>query len=274
MSAALPDAVFVPSASGRILVTFYRPRCDARHTVLLVPPFGDEMNKSRAMLARMGQLLAARGIATALPDLFGTGDSDGEFSDATWETWRADLASTVRWAADALAPVRDLLAVRLGAALAADASNGGQLPRMKRSVLWQPVFDRARFLTQFLRLRTAAAAATDDRPESVEELRRQLLAGSPLEIAGYELSTELGRALAEATPFAALPEIWGSVSWMEIGRSPDAQIAPPSRALVDATKARGNPVDTWMTTGEPFWMATEIVINDALLKHSIEVLAA
>jgi exosortase A-associated hydrolase 2 len=273
VSECFPDALFVPSRRGRILVTFNRPETKPRHSVLLVPPFGEEMNKSRAMLARLGRLLAAQGVATVLPDLHGTGDSEGEFRDADWETWRADLARTVAWSEDYLAPVRDLVAVRLGAALAADASQQGQLPQFSRTVLWQPVFDRGRFLTQLLRMRAAAALGNDTPRESADELRRQLMAGATLEIGGYEISAQLGRSLAQAQSMTTMPTNWGCVSWMEIVRDPAAQLAPSSRRLIDATVERGVAVDPWLSTGEPFWMATEIVLNEGLLARTVEALA-
>jgi hypothetical protein len=47
-----------------------------------VPPFAEEMNKSRRMIAEVGRRLEGSGVGMLLVDLFGTGDSEGEFAQA------------------------------------------------------------------------------------------------------------------------------------------------------------------------------------------------
>ena len=96
-----------------------------------------------------------------LPDLYGTGDSGGDFADASWDVWQSDIARTARWCAERGWPVQGVLAIRLGCALAVAAMASGGLPPVARSVLWQPIFDGRRFLAQFLRLRIAANLMAD-----------------------------------------------------------------------------------------------------------------
>src|SRR5689334_9630124 len=61
-----------------------------RQAVLVLPPFAEELNKCRPMLAAQARALAAAGLDVLLVDLFGTGDSDGEFVEARWERWQQD----------------------------------------------------------------------------------------------------------------------------------------------------------------------------------------
>ena len=49
------------------------------------------MNKARRQAAIQARALASDGFSVLVPDLFGTGDSDGELRDARWETWLDDL---------------------------------------------------------------------------------------------------------------------------------------------------------------------------------------
>src|SRR3546814_1526626 len=56
-----------------------------------------EMNRSRRMAALQARALAALGIDVLLLDLFGTGDSAGDFRDARWEIWREDAMAAVAW---------------------------------------------------------------------------------------------------------------------------------------------------------------------------------
>jgi alpha/beta superfamily hydrolase len=74
-------------------------------TTLIIPPFAEELNKSRWILAEVGRELARRGVASILPDLYGTGDSDGEFREACWTRWRKDIAQAAAWSAAQGRPV-------------------------------------------------------------------------------------------------------------------------------------------------------------------------
>src|SRR5690349_4296190 len=68
-----------------------------RQSVLVLPPFAEEMNKCRPMLAAQARAFAAAGLDVLLLDLFGTGDSDGEFAEARWPRWQQDLQLARQW---------------------------------------------------------------------------------------------------------------------------------------------------------------------------------
>jgi exosortase A-associated hydrolase 2 len=227
-------------------------------SVLVVPPFGEEMNKSRRMIAETSQRLCEAGLAVALPDLFGTGDSEGEFRDATIERWIEDLAVASRHAEARGRPVRAVLAVRLGCALAVAAARAGAVPAVSASVWWQPVLDGKRHLAQFLRLRVAAGSMRGDDPETVDGLRSRSAAGETIAVAGYELSPALVRGL-ESLGTDALPSQAGTLHWLEFVR--DAEAAPPLPATRFVERARANGASAALTTlaAEPFWASAETV---------------
>src|SRR5690606_41016849 len=52
-------------------------------------------------------------------DLFGTGDSEGEFEAASVEQWIEDLATASAWSASTGWSVTSMLGIRMGALLAA-----------------------------------------------------------------------------------------------------------------------------------------------------------
>ncbi len=152
------------------------------------------------MVTEVALGLAGRGVATLVPDLYGTGDSEGDFADADWATWRNNLGGAVQWSAAQGHTVSGLLAIRLGAALAVGAQAAGLLPNVTRTVLWHPVFDGARALGQFLRLRTAANMISGSR-ESATDLKARLAQGETIEVAGYGLGGRLAADLESvATP--------------------------------------------------------------------------
>jgi exosortase A-associated hydrolase 2 len=212
--------------------------------------------------------LAEQGIATLEPDLYGTGDSGGDFADADWATWVSDITTAVHWSERRGREVDAILAIGLGCALACDAMRCGALRSVQRSVLWQPLFDGRRLLTQFLRLRTAASMM-EDRKESVADLRTTLAAGRRLEVAGYELSSTLARDLEAVVPPARLPTALGEIAWIEIVRDSSAPLPQSSLRLIQQTVEQRGTVRALALVGEPFWSTTEIVVNRSLISHTV-----
>lgn len=259
---------FIDGARGPIFVLLRQPRTAPSGCVLVVPPFAEEMNKCRRMLTETALGLAEQGLATVIPDLYGTGDSGGDFADGSWATWQGDLGAATRWSAAAGHPVTGLLAVRLGAALAIAGLESGELPGVARTVLWQPVFDGGRFLAQFLRLRTAAALM-EDRKETLADLRAQLADGRALEVAGYSLAGQLTAELEAVKPPQCLPAACGSIAWLEVVREAGSQLPEPSSRVIAATRDRGAAIDTAGILGEPFWSSTEIVVNDVMVDRTL-----
>lgn len=241
-------------------------------TVLVVPPFAEEMNKSRRMIAEVGRRLEGSGVGMLQVDLFGTGDSEGEFAQADWQRWKADLAAAMQWAAAEGAAIRGMLAIRLGCILGSEALAGiGQ--SVRRTVLWQPVTSGRRFLEQFLRLRVAASMMGGDSKETVAMLRSRLKSGERLEVAGYEIGGALADQLDAAELQRFLGAHLGAVHWMEAVRSADAELPVPSVKALEAARAAGIETTSHAIAGEPFWSSTEIVCLDAMVARTADVLA-
>lgn len=240
--------------------------------MLLVPPFAEELNKSRRMLTEVALSLADRGVATVMPDLYGTGDSEGEFRDADWDVWTRDLLVAASWASSRGWGVRSMLAVRLGCPLAADAA--ALLPEpLERTVYWQPVVDGQRFTTQFLRLRVAASMMADQK-ETVGELRERLDAGDCIEIAGYECPPRLLAAIDRLTPDRVAHERLGVLHWLELVRDAASSPSPATQRTVEASRTHVAALHFETKVGEPFWAATEIVVVPGLVARTTELLAA
>ena len=65
--------------------------------IIHIPAFAEEMNKSRRMLAMQAQAFAGQGYAVLVLDLFGTGDSSGDFGEATWDIWLQNIDTALVW---------------------------------------------------------------------------------------------------------------------------------------------------------------------------------
>jgi exosortase A-associated hydrolase 2 len=236
--------------------------------VLVLPAFAEEMNKCRRMVTEVALGLVDCGVAVVVPDLMGTGDSGGDFSDATWHGWLGDVARTAKWSADQGFPVTATLAIRTGCALAAAAIATGLLPPVGHSVFWQPVFDGDRFLTQFLRLRLAANLA-GDRKESLVDLRSRLASGETIKVAGYSLSGQLAAELSLLVAPALLPAGLGEIAWFEVGREANGPLPTSSQSVIERTREQDGAVRERLFAGEPFWATSEIVVVPEMIGATI-----
>ena len=188
------------------------------------------MNKSRRMAALQSRMLAARGFAVLQIDLFGCGDSSGDFGDASWEIWQQDVMRGMQWLRQRGGRNVTLWGLRLGALLALDAARLCD-PAPDGFVLWQPVVSGEQFLTQFLRLRVASEMIAGGRGEGNRARRNcatSLNAGAVLEIAGYDLAPELARAI-DGLKLAELAPRDAPVHWLEVVPEAGRPLPPASR---------------------------------------------
>lgn len=267
MNNVAPEAFFLPAGARGQRYCLYQPAVGACCGALLyVPPFAEEMNKSRRMAALLALDLARRGIASLRIDLHGCGDSSGDFADARWAGWRDDLALASAWLEQRAAHRPALLGLRLGALLAMDyAASADPAGAPRQLMLWQPVLDGATFLTQFLRLRMAGALtdATTAADNSTAALRARLAAGEPLEIGGYELSPELAQAI-DALKLAPLGRAGCALRWFDVGQ-PDRAPSPATDKALAALRERGVEVELTRIDGPAFWGSQEIATCQPLL---------
>jgi uncharacterized protein len=120
------------------------------HGVVVVPPMGQEALRAHRALRQLGIALARERYHAVVFDLGCTGDSAGEFEDASLAGWTAD----VRTAADELRDRTGLARVsfvglRLGAVHAWRASVGRR--DVDKIVLWEPVVHGGAYLAELAR---------------------------------------------------------------------------------------------------------------------------
>jgi exosortase A-associated hydrolase 2 len=262
---------FLGGDGQRVFTLLRHPGRAGASCALLVAPFGEEMNKSRKMLTDVGIELAKRGIGSVLVDPFGTGDSDGDFADADWQRWQADLTRAVAWCAEEGLQVDRLLGVRLGCALGAQVVRDA-IAGVARTVFWQPVLEGSRFLDQFLRLRVAASMMEQDRKESTADLRARFARGETIDIAGYAIAPTLAAQLDGVRLNELVGAHLGQVHWIEIVRSADTPPPAPATKAIDAARATGMNVTLYPIAGEPFWSSVEIVRIPALIDRTVALL--
>lgn len=248
-------ASFLESAAGRIFCVVHQPAAShaVRGRVLLLPPFAEEMNKSRHVLAAIARAFAASDYLAILPDLFGTGDSEGDFADADLEIWRADVDRAV--AALGTEGGLHIVGLRFGALLAADAARRHPVDSLS---LLQPVADGRLQLNQMLRLRLASGMVGGGRRESSADLRRQLADGESIEIAGYGLSGRLAAQLETLALSDLGPGQTTRVHWLEIAAQADRELMPASQTVIEQWRRAGVSVDPAVIACDAFWATQEL----------------
>jgi len=151
---------FLPASGGQryCLLHLPPPGRSARGGIVYLHPLAEELNKSRHVAAAQARAFAAAGYSVLQIDLYGCGDSSGDFGDARWPIWHNDLHLACAWLAQRVDGPLTLWGLRLGALLALDFASRAQLP-LARLLLWQPELDGRRCIDRFLRLRLARACS-------------------------------------------------------------------------------------------------------------------
>ncbi|MEO8409455.1 MAG: hydrolase 2, exosortase A system-associated [Propionivibrio sp.] len=267
------EAFFLPAPNGQRFCLLHRPDAGqaARGAVVYVHPFGEEMNKSRRMAALQARALAAAGYTVLQIDLHGCGDSSGDFGDASWDDWIADVELACHWLQREGGAELWLWGLRTGCLLACVAAKRIESPC--KLLLWQPVVSGKQYLQQFLRLKIAGELAGDggDSKGKMERLREQLSRGEAVEIAGYRLSSGLADGLSQAE--LAPPESVARIAWLEISAKTDGALSPLADARIKSLQAGGCAANGVQVCGPAFWQTTEIEECPALVEATLGAMA-
>lgn len=162
--------------------------------VVLVHAFMEERQDSHAVVRDLAVRLAERGFAALRFDLYGCGDSEGEWRDATVERWRGDVCAAARWLREATGVERVvLIGFRFGATLAALAAKSAEAAGL---VLVQPVVRGEAYVMDLLLANLAAEMVLNRRAGVTREgLIARLEAGGAVNLFGYHLTSAQHRAL-------------------------------------------------------------------------------
>jgi exosortase A-associated hydrolase 2 len=265
----------IAGGSGPLFAVHYAPTL-AQHgrAAIYLPPFAEELNRSRKMASLQARALAATGIGVLVLDPYGCGDSAGDFRDARWDGWRDDVARAIPWLQQRGYEDITLLGLRLGALLALQVG-ADRRDDIRRVILWQPVLRGDHFITQFLRLRLAADLSGNGAGgEGTAALRRELADTGALEIAGYELD----RALVDAIDSLRLAELGLScpapIDWIDVVSAPDQDATPAQQAVLKRWQETGKSVRRHQAVGVPFWSLQETAVAPALVTATTTLMAS
>lgn len=247
----------------RLFCVIHRPAQLSDRAVLYVPPFAEEANRVRHLASRQARRLAAIGHAVLFVDPHGTGDSSGNFAEATWTGWCADMREALGLLHREGYSDLTVWAVRLGAALALSA---GLLAEANRAVFWQPVFSGRLHLNQFLRLKLASSMS-DGARQTRADLEAQLQKTGYLDVAGYRINRTLAAEMA-AVDLSSSTELPADLAWLEVAAGQQQSLARNAALTVERWQEVGKRVHTAAVHGDPYWATQELGFAPPLIEET------
>jgi pimeloyl-ACP methyl ester carboxylesterase len=219
--------------------------------VVFCNAFGKEYEISRTVVSRFGAELAAKGVGAYRFDYLGYGDSEGDFTEATFGSMCADLEAAVDEAKRRCGVERVVVGgLRLGAVVAEVVA--GRRADVAGLVMWAPTVKPWDFLYETLRQNVSMqgslfgiVALTRD------QIVENVLAGRPCQHEGYDLAfadegvrlaAPLVRELQALGPEQLVAGVKARTLLVHVTKGPDA----PPRPLAEHAEllaARGVPCE-------------------------------
>jgi exosortase A-associated hydrolase 2 len=258
---------FLSTVRGDLFCLYIHPvNTNPRGGILFFPPFAEEMNKARHLMLLQARQLALLGYGVLVLDLYGTGDSQGELGDATWEEWCEDMFQGYNWLLGKNINNISFLSIRLGCLLALDVIHRKRI-QIEKLIFWQPITNGNLFINQFLRLRMAADLLSSDEKISTKQLSESLLAGDTQEIAGYHLTSSLYKSIRELHLDGFIDTNEVPISWFEILADENRQINKATQKIIENKNWTYRPIIKKII-GEQFWATPEIAYLENLLTET------
>ena len=266
----LIEAFYLETDAGRLFSLYTAPESKIKASIIFIPPFMEEMNRSRDLVAKQARAFAEMGYAILTLDLYGTGDSEGDLIDADWSLWKQNVLSAANWLREKNGRSVLLWGLRLGCLIAADLAD--EYPdRFKKLLLWQPVFNGKQYLTQILRLRMVYLVSHDLPPEKTVDMRKRLQEGDTVEIAGYPLPGQLGGEIdaLKITDFKGLGHC--RIDWFENIVDTSDTLSVAVQKTIEELQKRGAAISVYTYQSPQFWQMTDRVMCPDLIEKTSKV---
>ena len=247
------EPFFLETADGELFIQQFLPNAGEQHRkgILIIPPLFEELNRSRAILARQSRALADRGFEVVLPDLTGTGDSFGELADATVAVWGKNIEAVADWMENRGLSLTGFIAVRAGSLLLDSLLN-----RFSIAVLWSPIAKGSLVTNALVRLRLAGEMTSSADSKAVrDDFLNEMRDCGSVEIAGYEITEALYKSISNAT-FDLQNTNRTEVYCIDVRSDGNAEA---SRAIRNIAATSQGSAHTVVVEGSQFWNVVELV---------------
>lgn len=237
--------------------------------VILVPPFAEELNRSKRMYVLCAQRLAGAGLDAYCFDFVGTGDSYGEWGSFSWADWQQNLVDVYEHIRASGVDDISVIALRLAALLVAETVASRQI-QLSKCLLWDPVEDGEVYVRQLLRLKIAAAMTEEAASLTTKDVLASIEQHGFLEVGGYRITAELLDSIKQTKLTKTIEVLMNSsqLHWMVLkntGQSNTVSIP------LSVPKALQDKVILHAVQDTRFWMQQEVTIAPALLQKTSEL---
>ena len=225
--------------AGGLFGVSYKPTAGTHGAVVICPAILSEYDHTYSIDVSLARALAARGIAVHRLHYRGSGHSDGEPSEMTFERMFEDaLAATARFAAEVGVEQPLILGVRFGslvAAAVADACGGSPL------VLWEPALSGRTYFREAWRADMMFQINEGAKPATRDAFPALLERDNHVDVLGYPI----GKALYDsALERSLVDEVGDRARRILILRGgPPASARPKLDEAVEELRGRGCGVD-------------------------------
>jgi acetyl esterase/lipase len=266
---------FFGSDQSRLFGCSYLPAGRSRGGVIVCPSVQAEFHRNYRREVELGRHLAAQGFAVQRFHYRGTGHSDGETSDVTFETMIEDAISAAEHLRERSSVGRlGFIGTRSGALVAAAAASQSDGSPV---ALWEPVTDPNRYVRDILRaglIHELRKGVHDNR--SRNEQIEELLTTGKLDVLGYTINRGLYESLVRRELDGELGSTPRPLLLVEIARR--SELRREYSAAVERWASRGFDVSTHIVSSmaEPWWFVRGRSIDEeaSLTRDLVQTTAA
>lgn len=259
-------AFFFPNRRGQYLygVHCFAPAPGPAHLgVVLCYPILQELAASYRVYAVLARRLAEHGISSLRFQCAGMGNSEGDSSEATLDTFINDTMDAVEWLVECdHVNVVGLVGTRLGATIAALVAERHPLAMLLG--LHTPVVSGEEYWSSLLKGRQIMEIARKARPQSKQQVMDELAARGRIELLADLWSREFILGLREVDLERRAP---AEVSRLMLAATVNDKSAKASATmLADKYRNRGAESTLWAEDHRAFW--TTKSMQEGYLPHA------
>lgn len=233
----------------RLFTCLYLPESTPRGAVLICASMHAEFTRNYRREVLVARRLVQEGFAVVRFHYRGTGNSDGEGREVTYETMRDDASASLEYLrAESGIDAPFLIGTRWGALVA--GSIAASHPALAL-VLWEPLLEAARFFRDAFRTKMVAELKLGvGKPATGKELA-QRLAGETVDVLGHSMELGFHESSKDRTLAEELGPTPRSMLLLQIG--PSSTVRPDLARQAGRWRASGFRVDILTVEGDETW---------------------
>lgn len=244
------EAAFLDTSRGRIFSVTHAGPGDASAAVIICPPVYAEAMRNQRRELILGWELSDAGLVAARFQYLGSGHSDGEPEELTFDGMVEDAVDVARSVQQASGvEVVGFVGTRLGALVAASAAShfpGGQL------VLWEPPIDLSRYYDELYRARMIGLLKSGQPSQSARELKTKFASDGHLDVLGSPVAHSLYNSTIDLDVGELIIHS-GASRVLVIQMSMKPEIRPGLTALEERCRTAGVELETTAVTYDEAW---------------------